>query len=208
MIRKLIALLFLALCGVVLYVSRPLYLPSFAEFLIHDDPLRKADAIIVLAGDDVSGNRVAHAVSLWRDGWAGVVVLSGGWIARGVRVEDVMRRQAEEMGVLPDKIVVVSSDLPTGRGTLADSTLAEVRLFLAECRKRKFRTVIVVTSNFHTRRAKRIFEHAFAGSGTEIVVVASPDDSFKVDRWWTRRTDARTWLLEMEKLAFNYFEMH
>lgn len=207
MIRKILGLLFLFFLASVLYLARPLYLPSFGEFLIETDPLRKADAIMVLAGDDIAGNRVTQAVSLWRDGWADQLLLSGGWIARGVRAEDVMRKQAEEMGVPAERIIVVPSEESAVRTTLADSTLAESRNLVAECQRRKFRRIIVVTSNFHTRRARRIFHRLFDPLGIEVMVTASRDDSFTVDHWWTRRADARMWLLEMEKLAFNYLEM-
>ncbi|MDA2912745.1 YdcF family protein [Acidobacteriia bacterium AH_259_A11_L15] len=207
MIKKMLALVFLILCGFVAYIARPVYLPFLAEFLIQSDPLKKADGIAVLGGDDIVGSRVSEAVSLLRDGWAEELIVSGGPIAWGVHSTDVMRKQAEALGIPPDKITAVPRSTPSGRMYLADSTLSEARLLLAECKKRKYKTLLVVTSNFHTRRAKRILRHVFRDTGIQVLVHPSPDNSFRVDKWWTRRTDAKVWFLEIQKLAFSYLEL-
>ena len=205
--RALLVFLLLVVCWLALYVARPLYLPFLGEFLISADPLQKADAIIVLAGDDAVGSRVAEAVSLWRAGWAEVLMVSDAPIAWGVTSGELARQQAAVLGISPTQIVVVSNRSPAGRGLLLDSTLSESRLLLAECQKRNFRTIIVVTSNFHTRRAKRIFDRLFKDAGIRVLMHPSADMSFRVDHWWTRRADARMWLLEMEKLALSYVEL-
>ena len=205
--KKILALVLLVLCGLGTYLARPLYLPALAEFLIRNDPLEKADAIIVLGGDDPAGSRVSEAVSLLHQGWADVLVVSGGPIAWGINAADVMRKQAEELGIPLDKIIAVPSSELTGRVLLADSTLSEARVLLSECDNRKYKTVIVVTSNFHTRRAKRIFGRVFRDSGIRVLIHPSADVSFNLDHWWTRRADARMWFLEMQKLAFSYLEV-
>ena len=119
-----------------------------------------------------------------------------------------MCKQAEELGIPPDKIIAVPNSALTGRGQLADFTLSEVRLLLSECENRRYRTIIVVTSNFHTRWTGRIFRRIFRDSGIRVLIHPSPDMSFNVDHWWTRRADARIWFLEMQKLAFSYRELH
>jgi uncharacterized SAM-binding protein YcdF (DUF218 family) len=197
----------LVVIGLGAYVARPLYLPFFGEFLISADPLEKADAIIILAGDDTAGSRVSEAVSLWRGGWAPVLVVSEAPIAWGVTSADVARQQALALGIPMTQIIDVPGQSPAGRGLLLDSTLSESRLLLAECRKRNFKTVIVVTSNFHTRRAKRIFDRLFRDAGIRVLIHPSVDTSFRVDHWWTRRADARMWWLEMQKLVFSYLEL-
>jgi uncharacterized SAM-binding protein YcdF (DUF218 family) len=207
--KRRVALVFLVLgiCGLSAYVGRPLYLPHLGEFLVHADPLEKADAIVILAGDDTAGSRVLEAVSLLRGGWAEVLMVSDAPIAWGVTAGELARKQAVELGVPPRQIIEVSSHSPAGRGQLLDSTLSESQLLLAEWQKRKYKTVIVVTSNFHTRRARRIFQRLSKDAGIRVLLHPSTDTSFHVDRWWTRRADARMWLLEMQKLAFSYFEL-
>ena len=208
--KKKLAFLFFALCalGIVTYFTHPLYLPLLAEFLIQADPLEKADAIIVLGGDDISGSRVLEAVSLLREGWAEVLIVSGTPIAWGVHSADVTRKQAEELGVPPAKIFTVPRTISGSQAPLVDSTLSEAHLLLAECKQRGYQTLIVVTSNFHTRRAKRILAHVFSGSGIRVLIHPSASTVFRVDRWWTRRSDARAWFLEMQKLVFSYLELN
>jgi uncharacterized SAM-binding protein YcdF (DUF218 family) len=205
--RVALVFLLLAICGLSAYIARPLYLLPLGRFLICADPLEKADAIVILAGDDAVGSRVSEAVSLLRGGWSEVLMVSDAPIARGVTSAEVARKQAVELGISPTQIVAVSNRSPAGRGRLLDSTLSESRLLLGECQKRNFRTVIIVTSNFHTRRAKRIFDRLFKDAGIQVLMHPSADMSFRVDHWWTRRADARMWLLEMQKLAFSYLEL-
>jgi len=205
--RSALVFLCLVVCGLGAYLGRPLYLPFLGEFLICADPLEKADAIIILAGDDTAGNRVSEAVSLWRGGWAEVLVVSDAPIAWGITSADVTRQQALALGVPPAQIIDVPGQSPAGRGLLLDSTLSESRVLLAECQKRNFKTVIVVTSNFHTRRAKRILDCLFTDAGIRVLIHPSADTSFRLDHWWTRRADARMWWLEMQKLVFSYMEL-
>jgi uncharacterized SAM-binding protein YcdF (DUF218 family) len=113
--RALLVFLLLFVCWLALYVARPLYLPFLGEFLISADPLEKADAVIVLAGDDAVGSRVAEAVSLVREGWSQVLMVSDAPIAWGVTSAEVARKQAVELGVPPSQIIEVSSRSPAGR---------------------------------------------------------------------------------------------
>jgi uncharacterized SAM-binding protein YcdF (DUF218 family) len=207
--KRRVALVFLVLAigGLSAYIAQPLYLPSLAEFLVCADPLEKADAIVILGGDDMAGSRLLEAISLLRRGWAEVLMVSDAPVAWGVTSGEVARKQAAQLGVPPSQIIEVSSRSPADRGLLVDSTLSESQLLLAECQRRKYKTVIVVTSNFHTRRAKRIFQRRFTGAGIRVLIHPSADTSFRVDHWWTRRADARMWLLEMQKLAFSYLEL-
>ncbi len=89
--RALLVFLLLFVCWLALYVARPLYLPFLGEFLISADPLEKADAIIVLAGDDAVGSRVTEAVSLVREGWSQVLMVSDAPIALNECLKGVSR---------------------------------------------------------------------------------------------------------------------
>src|SRR5207244_656838 len=55
----------------------PLGLNALGTALILDEPLHPADAILVLAGDTPQGDRMLHAVDLYKRGLAPVLVLSG-----------------------------------------------------------------------------------------------------------------------------------
>jgi uncharacterized SAM-binding protein YcdF (DUF218 family) len=81
----------------------------------------------------------------------------------------------------------------------ADSTKEEADVLLRFMRKHRYDTVIIVTSNFHTGRAKRVFQKEWAGKGMHILVSAAPTHEYHPDDWWKHRTDGRTFFFEFAK---------
>src|ERR1700722_20060522 len=74
--RFLTLLAFTALVGVV-YLARYPLLRVAGNFLVIEDPLPHADAIVVLGDDNFWGDRAGRAAQLFRMGDAPVVVASG-----------------------------------------------------------------------------------------------------------------------------------
>jgi uncharacterized SAM-binding protein YcdF (DUF218 family) len=63
--------------------------------------------------------------------------------------------------------------------------------------------VLLVTSDYHTRRAGKIFRSA--GPDLQFVVVAAPDNSFTPDGWWRSRQGEKVFLIEWLKTATEPF---
>ena len=64
------------LVGIVLTVGLGLFaLAAVGHALAIEDPLEKADAIVVISGD--TGARASTAISLWNQGYAPLIVFSG-----------------------------------------------------------------------------------------------------------------------------------
>jgi len=63
--------------------------------------------------------------------------------------------------------------------------------------QRNIKTVTVVTSNYHTRRARYIFQKVFP-QGSGVRVASARDGDFDPDRWWEKRKSikelAREWI--------------
>jgi len=195
----LLLLLLLAALAGTLYLFRGPLLRAFADCWVVDEELEKADAIVVLGGDSVAGDRVRHAVALYQRGWAPKLVLSGPPVRADFSEAELMEKEALRQGV-PAADLIVARHPATN--TL-DEALA-LRPFLAG---HNFRKVIVVTSNFHGRRARRIFRAVYGREGLEVRVSASPDVRFHPDRWWQER-DSRAWLfLEMVKTIHTWYEL-
>jgi uncharacterized SAM-binding protein YcdF (DUF218 family) len=57
--------------------------------------------------------------------------------------------------------------------------------------------VLLVTSNYHTRRAGWIFRRA--APEMEIFVVAAPDEYFRPEDWWKSREAEKTFAFEWMK---------
>ncbi len=175
---NLIILLFFAVFCLALYLVRHPLLCFMAESWIVEDTLDKADALIVLGDDNFYADRVTRAAQLFREGKAPVVVASGRRLRPNAGVAELMEHDLIERGVPRDKIVRFSHD--------GDSTLEEAQALVRVVKERKWRSVIVVTSNFHTRRARYIFHRVFPRS-TEVRVASAPDGDFDPQHWWEKR---------------------
>ena len=85
------------------------------------------------------------------------------------------------------------------------STEQEAPIVLAELRRRNVRSFLLVTSDYHTARARRTFlaaERAMAG-GPIMRTVAVPGDFFHPDSWWRNREGQKIAFFEWSKtLAF------
>jgi len=60
--------------------------------------------------------------------------------------------------------------------------------------------VLLVTSDFHTRRALSVFRHEIPGY--EYSVAAARDDAQFGDKWWTHRQWAKTFVNEWLRLIW------
>ena len=191
--RRLALLALVALVGALaLLVHRPL-LQAVGSALLVEDPLARADAIVVVAGGN--HGREARAAEIYRHGWAPVVVVSRQamssdvqkLIALGVRPLDPQgesRMVLEKLGVPTSAIVAIDEPVK-----ITESELAVVH---GVARARGYRRVILVTSPQHTRRVKVIWERENRRDHIEGLVTAAPDDDFSLDGWWRKRRAAES----------------
>jgi uncharacterized SAM-binding protein YcdF (DUF218 family) len=203
MLRRLIALV-LVLLALGLYAFRVPILTAAARFLIVDDPPVAADAIVVLSGS--FPDRILEAVSLYKDGYAAKILLCrepenralDRLRARGVQVErgyELDRSVAEQLGVPAAAIQVTDRS--------AGSTFTEALEVLGYCRRKGYRSILLVTSKIHTHRASLIYRFL---SGGQIRIISRParEDDFRPDAWWSNRVSTRRVLIEYEKLLVFY----
>jgi uncharacterized SAM-binding protein YcdF (DUF218 family) len=175
-----------------LYVAAPLYLAALGNFLIKSDPVTKADAIIVLNGDNRRDERLLHAIQLWHKGVAPRVLLSVFFDDWQTAEDYAPWRHAMKRNLIPrDALVVVN--IP------GDSTKEESVLLRSYVLAHGYHAVVIVSSSYHTRRVKRVYAREWAKTGPQFSVSASSDFQFHPDSWWTRRTDSRVFFLEFTK---------
>lgn len=186
--------------GFLIYAAHPWYLARLGRFFIVSDALVKADIIIVLAGDSARDERLLHAIKLWQEGYAPKIALST-TLADWQNYEDFPTwRHATKLNILPKESLLVLDHE-------ADSTRQEAQSLLPYVRNHQFKKVIIVTSNYHTRRSKKVFQKQWAGSGIHISISAAPFSFFHPDDWWKHRSDSRTLFLESTKtLWYALFE--
>ncbi|MDE3136966.1 MAG: YdcF family protein [Acidobacteriota bacterium] len=199
LIVRLAGLVFLAIVALALFFSRFVLMRMAGEWLVVSDALQPSNAIIVLSGDDLNGDRAARAAQLYKAGWAPVVVASGSEIRPYLSEADLETRDLESDGV-PAKSIV-----PLRQRALY--TLEESRDLLQLCRSEHWKKVIVVTSNFHTRRARYIFQHVFPPS-IEVRVTPASDVDFRPGSWWETREGMKTFARETAALCVAFWELH
>src|SRR5437868_13257733 len=79
----------------------------------------------------------------------------------------------------------------------AHSTAEEAQVIVKKLRHEGFKTIELVTSDYHTRRAAKIFRAA--APDLTFIVVAAPDENFSANGWWHSREGQKTFLYEWEK---------
>ena len=184
-----VALLLLVLAA---YLTRTLWLGALGRALVEDNGPAKADAVVVLGGD-VWGTRIETAARLVRAGYAPVVLISGVPVAYGVNEGDLAIPYIVARGYPAEWFVALRNQ--------GMSTRDESFVVLRELRRRQVRSLILVTSNFHTARAARTFRASARALGysLEMRVVPAPDRYFSAGSWWRNREGRKTALGEWEK---------
>jgi uncharacterized SAM-binding protein YcdF (DUF218 family) len=194
--RFFIALLVAVTAAVALVLSAR----SLGHLLHHDDPLERADVIVVLAGSWLS--RVAEAGDLYRDHLAPLIVLSRelpdhgeqALRAKGIDVPgvtDVQVRALGAMGVPREAILLLEPQ---------EATATEAARVAELTSARGWRTIIVVTDKLHTARARLVMMRHLEGTGARVLMRGSRYDPADVDHWWRRRADLRFALFEAQKM--------
>ena len=186
-ILKLIALLILVLVLAVVYLVRRPILRTAGEFWVVDEPPEHADAIVVLSDDNYWGERAVRAAELYRAGWAPRVVASGRMLRSYAGIAELMQRDLVHDGVPVEAVV----RFPHQAGNTREEAQALRGLFV----ERGWKHILLVTSNYHTRRARYICERVFP-PGTSLRVVAAKDSVYDPDHWWQSRAGVKMFFYE------------
>ncbi len=187
--------------AIVTIISAIGFLPFAGRYLEVNEPLERADAIFVLAGARVE--RWLEAVDLHHESWASRIVLSPG---RPEPAEEHLRsrgvRLPPESELFRDAIIQlkVPRDAVTTLPQPVDNTAQEASAIRTLIDREGWRTLIVVTSVYHSRRTHVAFRREFRESPVKIIVRTTRYDQATPRRWWTRRDDIRRVVSELQKL--------
>lgn len=180
----------LVLIAIFLHVK---VLGALGAYLVQAGPPQKADAALVLAGDGW-GYRILTGAQLVRDGFVPKVLVSGPDGAYGNHECDLAIPFAMKHGYPESYFVHMEHS--------ARSTATEAEVVLPVIRRMGIQRLIIVTSNFHTRRAGTIFRRL--APDLTILVVAAPDRNFTADGWWHNREGQKLFVMEWEKTVANW----
>jgi len=145
----------------------------------HEDRRQAADAILVMGGGVAESGapspalvaRVKHAVTLYREGYAPLIALTGGMRGDGSTEAEVAYRIARRMGIPAEALVIE---------TISQTTQQNVSAIAPLLRGRGVESVIVVTSPFHALRSRMIVRD----EGFTAWVSPTPQDPAERRPWY------------------------
>lgn len=177
--------------------ERPL-LNAAARFLVTSDPLQHADLMFLLGGN--YSVRAPAAAALLREGWAPKILLAREPNPARNRegFTDITERILLQHGVARERILVISP--ADGVRSTADEAHA-LRLFLETYPRSN---VLVVTSAFHTRRARLALSRAVPAH-VQIRMFAVQDPDCPTNAWPTSPYCRHQVEMEWTKLAYYFF---
>lgn len=151
----------------------------------------RADALVVLSGSAAYAERTAAAARLFREGRAPLVLLTddgvqGGWSEAEQRNPRFVELAAMELrrGGVPGEFIRVLDARPTNTHDEAEA----VRAYAAG---RGLRSLLVVTSPYHSRRALWTWRRVFRGSGVEVGL--EPAEAARAPGAWSWWLSAAGW---------------
>jgi uncharacterized SAM-binding protein YcdF (DUF218 family) len=146
-------------------------------------PFRTADGIVVLTG---GSSRVSDAMELLADGYGKRLLISG--VHPTSPASDISRSVSDHQSLMSCCVDLDRSAVNTR------SNAAETRRW---ARERGFKSLIVVTSNYHMPRA--IVELRHAMPDVTLIPFAVVGDKWRDEPWWTSGTTMRLLLSEYVK---------
>ncbi|WP_238652132.1 YdcF family protein [Paenibacillus piscarius] len=160
------------------------------RFLPLSEAPKQADVIIVLSG---GAGRVEQGVKLYEEGYAPKLLLSNSEEITGPAGD--MRETALSLGIPEGAILTEDA---------AESTYQNAQLTLPMMKQHGFKSAIVVSSDFHMRRVKFIFNHVYKKSGIELTYIGA-DSGYNAKAWWGDRYSRETTFNEYIKMIGNAF---
>ena len=192
MLKFIKSLILLCIFAVIVFLAHPFLLDKAGKLIYKQDKLRPADVIVILAGED--SERVEYGAYLFREEWSKKdrIIMAGGPLVWKYSWASLMKEHAEHIGI-PGKDILIEDK---SRSTEEDAKYTKEII-----RKHGYKSLILVTSPYHSRRAATIFQKVM---GKDIKVISAPVEHswFKFDDWWKRRRDRAIVLNEGSKFLW------
>lgn len=176
---------------VVIAAALGIYALLISLYLPVQDPLKKADAIIVVSGGDTKG-RTMHGIDLYEKGYAPKLIFSGAAKdPASISNAKAMMVIAAARGVPTTAISLEETSRDTKENAKSTQALAA-----------QYKTIILVTSDYHQRRVYQEFKQAYPGD-TEFINAPAKDKYWGRKSWFFTPYGWWISLTEPAKLLFS-----
>jgi uncharacterized SAM-binding protein YcdF (DUF218 family) len=181
--------------------------PFIADGLVAEKPLEKADAIVVLSGSAEYIDRTHEAAKAFKAGVAPKIFVTNddhrsGWVESEKRNPYFVERAFAELvsqGVPANAIEALPGAV--------HGTDDEANLVVPFAVERKMRSLVLITSPYHSYRALWTFERAVAKSSASLTLgVLKPSENYRYPtrfNWWMSIYGWRS--VGMEYVKFVYY---
>ncbi len=185
----------LIIAGISARLWGPSLLQRYALSFRVNNP-EKSDAICILLGD--FRVRPIRASELFLRGFAPTILI--------VDFPDDMVFGNLESQLA--QVIMLKSGIPADRlvrlrGRVT-STAEDARFYRDYAEKNDLKSLLVVTSSFHTRRSRWIFERVFAGSGIKLSYAAARQPHIDETNWYKTDEGLVTYFSETLKTIYYY----
>lgn len=161
-------------------------------YLSPQDELTKADAVVAISGGETD-TRTTEAIKLYQDGWAANIIFSGAALdPRSPSNAKTMAQTAQAAGV-PALAIELDEAAVDTRGNAAGAGKI--------IQRNQYRTIILVTSPYHQRRADIAFRRVL-GADVQIINHSSFDARWRRSHWWATPWSRALTIEELQKVAY------
>jgi uncharacterized SAM-binding protein YcdF (DUF218 family) len=196
---------FVVIYGLLSYFHVPI-LAHLGEYLIVKHSPQESDLIVCLAGGNV--DRGLATADAFQKGLAPRIFMAREESADGYNLVrergidypedvDLMMMLLEQVGI--PRSVFLTSD------RMVDSTIDEAEVIRDLVIEKGYKSIILVTSPTHSRRAWLTFKKVFEESNVRILVLPSSYSEFNPENWWEQRKYVREVIIEYQKLVYYFF---
>ena len=184
-------------------------LTRMGKYLVVEHPLKKSDLLVCLSGSSIE--RGLEAAELYKKGLAPSIFVTREELPVGY---EVLRKKGGHYPEERSLVVRLLQGLGVPRSAclssdrFVSSTFDETKLLWDITQERGYKSLIVVTSPTHTRRAWLTFQKIFEKGDVRIAMKPSRYSNFRPDYWWKTRKYLRAVIYEYQKLlyyALKYF---
>lgn len=171
---------------------------GIGHYLSPQNPLAHSDAIVAISGGDTN-SRADEAIRLYKAGYAPTLIFSGAALDQSSPSNaKAMERLAIAQGVPAGHILLDEA---------SQNTIQNASAVAALLRGHQLKSIILVTSPYHQRRADLTFRHAL-GSTVTIINHSAPDPVWSASTWWHSTAGIKLTLSELQKTLFLEVAQH
>ena len=184
------------------YYHAPI-LTYVGKYLIVEHSPQKSDLIVCLSGDNIE--RGLAAADAYKSGLAQRIFMAREELPDGYELLkekgihypesiDLLVSLLKELGVRESAFII--SDHPV------KSTIDEAKVVNEISKKGGYRSLILITSPIHSRRAWLTYRKVFEDRDVRIIMLPSRYSKFRPENWWKKRRYARKVIIEYQKLLY------